>query len=241
MNKQLDIPSTRLFKVKTEKTRKPLLKNRKNDKLNSSTNSLTNGFNKFTFGGLEKVTSGFDKMIHSFDRPKKNAKKNVDHDIESDIDDILSIPDNLSAIQSERIPLNDISGERQAEALLKTKPSISPSIEFNGEEPTQPLKSNVSFVQSTLEEGPRNSYISTFQSICEVIYRLHEETRKGPRHLGPINTTLYENYYLESALLDLVEEIFDFKQGRAWLYVQLQYFARPLIHRLGGHVVNRYA
>jgi hypothetical protein len=244
MSKKTDVSSTRLFKVKTEKA--SLLKNRKNGKLNASTNSLTHGLNKFTFGGLEKVTNSFDKMIHSLDRPKKDSstkKKNIDHGIESDIDDNVSISDNTSAAsQSYFVPLNK-SGDKYTEAIFKPESSICPSTEFNTEEQTRTLKPKVSFAHASLdvfEESTRNTFITTFQSICEVIYRLHDETRKGPRQLGPINTTLYENYHLESALIDLVEEIFDFKQGQAWLYVQLQYFIRPLIHRLGGHVVNRY-
>jgi hypothetical protein len=88
-------------------------------------------------------------------------------------------------------------------------------------------------------EEPKLSIFSTLQNLIGGIWKLHRETSIGPRQLGPINTTLYDNYNLESELMELLEEMFEFREGKAWLYVQLQYFLKPLIHRLGSHIVNR--
>ena len=71
------------------------------------------------------------------------------------------------------------------------------------------------------------------------IWGLHRETRKGPKRLGTIDTTLYERYRLEENFVLLFEELFELYDDRTWTYVQLHFFIRPVLSRTMGHIINR--
>lgn len=81
--------------------------------------------------------------------------------------------------------------------------------------------------------------IKKVRDAVNTVWDLHRETRKGPKRLGTIDTTLYERYRLEENFVLLFEEIFELYTDRTWTYIQLHFFVRPVLTRTMGHIINR--
>jgi hypothetical protein len=81
--------------------------------------------------------------------------------------------------------------------------------------------------------------VQIVKNTTSAIWKLHWECRNGPWKLGPINTTLYERFHLEENILELLEEILQVQNHHRWIYVQLQFFIKPVLYAVGGHVINR--
>ncbi|KAJ3345231.1 hypothetical protein HDU91_007428 [Kappamyces sp. JEL0680] len=237
------------------KSSKPSFLRRRRE--NHGMSPFTQSLNKITFGGLERVTSGLDKIkefvIPSDAVPKKHRKHpGKEHDTptasESDADDFLLSPasngfysPNETAVPALQVEDFDTGSQTPLQsASIKRKER-----EFGRR--TSPLPSGVSFAETEMEMATKPSSLSvsllrlweTMQNTMAAIWDLHRETIKGPWKLGPINTTLYERSRLEESIMELVAEIFEFNYRQNWIYTQLNYFLKPVLLAVGGHVINR--
>ncbi len=69
--------------------------------------------------------------------------------------------------------------------------------------------------------------------------QLHSETQVGPWQLGPIDTTKYDRHRLDTPLWQLADAILDLSGAKRWLCTQVCFFLRPVVHGLGGAIINR--
>lgn len=69
--------------------------------------------------------------------------------------------------------------------------------------------------------------------------KMYHETKVGPWNLGVIDTTKYDRHSLDSGIIELLNEIFDFQGQQYWIISQLSFFLQPLIYGIGGPVINR--
>lgn len=94
--------------------------------------------------------------------------------------------------------------------------------------------------ESTLKAVPSENLIwgclKTFFSAC---FQLRRETQVGPWKLGPIDTTKYGRYQLDAPIANLIGEIFDIQGYQKWMVAQMIFFAGPLVHGVGGSIINR--
>ncbi|KAJ1342221.1 hypothetical protein BSLG_003144 [Batrachochytrium salamandrivorans] len=91
------------------------------------------------------------------------------------------------------------------------------------------------------ESGIWSRLSAQFHEIWNYGYSLYHETRYGPWHLGPIDTTKYDRQYLEEPLLDFINEAFQIQTNECWILTQLMFFVKPILHSFATPFVNRRA
>nr|KAJ3409110.1 sorting nexin 25 [Polyrhizophydium stewartii] len=77
------------------------------------------------------------------------------------------------------------------------------------------------------------------QDLWRFASSLYVETRRGPWRLGPIDTTKYDRQFLEEPLLELLNEAFQFESDQRWLFTQILFFTKPVLHAIGSPIINR--
>ncbi|KAJ3280684.1 hypothetical protein HK104_000469 [Borealophlyctis nickersoniae] len=68
---------------------------------------------------------------------------------------------------------------------------------------------------------------------------LYRDTTRGPSHLGPIDTTRYHGEHLDEPLYDLINEALQLTKRQKWLYTQVMFFVKPVVHGFAGSMINR--
>jgi hypothetical protein len=235
------ISDSTLFRVKNEKEKSFLRRRRqKSDPL--AHNAFTQGLNKLTFGGLERVSSGFDKLkdlvIHSpnesmsLDRRKKKDRRKAEG---------LFVPNSESEADLESPSIVSGSSAPVALPYVKVEDETKSETQFASRSERMELPRAPAIIVTESGEPKKHSepISNVARSAFGLVWRLHWESRNGPWKLGPINTSLYERFHLEENVLELLEELLEFQNHHRWIYVQLQFFIKPIMYAVGGHVINR--
>lgn len=255
-------PEQTLFKVKA----RFLQRRRQKSDPSVGGKAFVQGLNKFTFGGYEKVSSGIDKLkdfvtqAEGLSMKKKKGKTKLDFvisdyskgdELQSDAD----TSDYLTKSATSLFPgeINSSNTKKPDETTCDPAAMVPLTISINGDplgyapseisvdstQPSpvttlEPIRIPLSARDVTWDDG-----FTALQNVLSVVWKLHREAKNGPLKLGPINTTLYDRYHLDENLLELLQEILELKGKYLWIYVQLQYFLKPILYALGGHIINR--
>ncbi|KAK6098084.1 hypothetical protein BDV3_004531 [Batrachochytrium dendrobatidis] len=89
------------------------------------------------------------------------------------------------------------------------------------------------------DEGVWTKLYAQLQDVWKYGCALYHETRFGPWHLGPIDTTKYDRQYLEEPIMDLLNEAFQIQTHQRWVFTQIMFFAKPILHSVAAPLVNR--
>eukprot|EP00842_Homolaphlyctis_polyrhiza_P002270 jgi/Hompol1/3043/HPOL_003093-RA len=77
------------------------------------------------------------------------------------------------------------------------------------------------------------------KEIWKFLWSLYHETRSGPWKLGPIDTTKYDRQYLDEPFVELLDEAFQIQAEEPWIYTQVMFFVKPIVHFIGSPFINR--
>ncbi|KAJ3092736.1 Sorting nexin-19 [Quaeritorhiza haematococci] len=147
-------------------------------------------------------------------------------------DQILSSPDSFQDAldinfdqERETPPPDTVSGDLGHEALVSEAP-------FDSNPPMTVTTSNTPVSWESIQ-GHLTYFLSFLKS-------LWDESNSEPEKLGPINTADFEGENLDEPLLELLKETFRVTKRYKWVYAQIVFFLRPLLHAVFGRGINKF-
>ncbi|KAJ3041768.1 hypothetical protein HDV00_008658 [Rhizophlyctis rosea] len=106
-------------------------------------------------------------------------------------------------------------------------------------QPTHASTSSPTKATNILTPYLHHPYLTHLRTLYATLSALYLETKRGPKQLGPIDTTKYEGEDLDEGVYDLLNEVFGFGRRNKWVWNQCVFFVKPVVRGVCGGVVNR--